>query len=121
MLRLALIGGAEDSARYARLAPRLRGGRVTAVVDGASASVDALLRARSEVFDAVVICSSVPLDAALCRRAAEAGKHILLESPLTLSSTAAREIVAACAGVRLMFGQELRFLPALRTVKETLD
>jgi myo-inositol 2-dehydrogenase/D-chiro-inositol 1-dehydrogenase len=139
MLRLALIGCPDCSARYITLATRLRGGCFTAVVQAdaraarsAALALDAaawadnfdtLLRDHGHAFDAAVICCAAGSDVPLCRRAAEAGKHLLLGGMLALSATAAQEIIAACAtaGVRLMVGQTFRFLPALQAVKESLD
>src|SRR5205814_353537 len=95
MLRLALVGGPDDAERYARVAPRVRGARLTAVVGRdardarrAALALDAgvwsddfgaLLSAHVADFDAVIICRPGRSHAPLCRHAAAAGKHVLLE------------------------------------------
>jgi myo-inositol 2-dehydrogenase/D-chiro-inositol 1-dehydrogenase len=138
MLRLGLIGCPDSTAAYARAAGRLRG-RFVAVADGdiqtaraAAQALDAeiladsletLLHEDATAFDAVVIHDPSRFHAPLCQRAAQAGKHLLVEGPLAPSAGAAAEILTACAsaGVRLMAGQAFRFLPALQVVKARLD
>ncbi len=141
MLRLALIGCSDDTAPSVRVAPRLRGGRFTAVADrdariarstaaalGASVwsdSLDALLSEHPSAFDAVILRVADRFLAPLCQRAAAAGKHILAGGgPLAESpGHVKKELLPACqrAGVRLMVGQTLRFVPSVRAVKEALD
>lgn len=129
MIRLALVGWWLN----ARRAARLRGGKITAVVDadagtaerasralGATIwadSLDRLLSDHGGEFDAVV----GPGQDQSSQAAAAARKHILASMP---SSTGlAADLVAACAGagVRLMAAHRCRFLPGVRTVKESLD
>src|SRR5687767_3517258 len=97
MIRLALIGCAEDVAQYGRIAPRLRGGRFTAVASwdaravrcialelGAEVcadSLEALLTDHTAAFDAIVLLSTHNVHAPFCQRAAKAGKHLLLDNP----------------------------------------
>ena len=135
MIRLALIGNADDVAAHARVAPRLRGGRFTAVAcgDAGAAQVlgaaawsddfDTLLSRHGADFDAVVLRHGGRPDASLGRRAAAAGKHVLAESPLASSAEDASAVLGACAAasVRLMVGQVTRFFPSLRVVKDGLD
>jgi predicted dehydrogenase len=135
MLRLALIGCREGTC-YARLAVRLRGGSFTAVVNGDASTAqrtalalgadvwldnfDGLLSEHAAKFDAAVIHWAGPFPALLCRRTAEAGKHLLVEGP---PGSCDSEVVAACAraGARLMVGQSFRFLPSIQAVKASLD
>ncbi len=139
MLRLALIEGGDGASPYPLIAPRLRGGRFTAVVArdaerarstatsiGAeiwTAGLDQLLAEQAGAFDALVLHSPEGLQEQLCRLAAAAGKHVLADMPLADSRDAALRIISACreAGVRLMVAQASRFSPALQTVKESLD
>src|SRR5207253_3074110 len=74
-------------------------------------------------FDAVVTLSPDSSQAPLCRRAAAAGKHLLLDSPQNSFGNAFEGVSAACAsaGVRLMVGQVSRFLPSMQAVKASLD
>src|SRR4051794_9840702 len=115
MLCLALIGSAEATAAYSRVARRLGGGtRVVLQEDPVS---------WGGAFDAVVLCVPVQDRAALCRQAAAAGKHVLVENPLALSAAAAAEAINACnkAGVRLMVAQAFRYLPALQVIRASLE
>jgi predicted dehydrogenase len=64
--------------------------------------------------DAVDVCTPPDQHAPLVRTAIEAGKHVLVEKPFTLSLAEARELVAAAdrARVTLMVAQNQRFLPS---------
>ena len=139
MLRLALIGGSHVGGPYGRIAARIRNARFTAVADrdagvaertarmlGAETwtdGFDKLLSGHSAAFDAALIHSTNRSHELHCRSAAQAGKHILVESPLALSSKAAQSVLDECSrsGVRLMVGQAARFWPSVQTVKENLD
>ena len=57
------------------------------------------------------------------KRAADAGKHVLCEKPLTLTSKHAREVAAHCAdrGVLLMEAFMYRFHPAWAAVRGLID
>ncbi len=138
MIRLALIG-CGDAASYAAVSSRLSGAAVTAVADAdpgaaaaargalgvlaSGASIDDLLAAHGDSFDAVVIDSQAQSHAQLALKAARAGKHVLVETPIALSSEEADAVVDAAmkSGVRLMAGNLARFAPAGATVREALD
>src|SRR4051812_2332163 len=64
-------------------------------IDQAFSSLDALLGAD---IDAVYISTTNELHLEQAIAAARAGKHVLCEKPLALSSADALEIVAACRG-----------------------
>ena len=139
MLRLALIGGSHLGEPYGRIAARIRNARFTAVADRDAAiaertarllgaetwtdGFDKLLSGHAEAFDAVLIHSTNRSHELHCRIAAQAAKHILVDSPLALSSETAESVIAQCnrSGVRLMVGHVARFWPSLQTVKESLD
>lgn len=55
--------------------------------------------------------------------AAEAGKHVLVEKPITVGLEAADAVIAACKrnGVKLCVCEPARFDPAVRTTKELID
>jgi len=59
----------------------------------------------------------------LVRRCAAAGKHVLLEKPLEISTARAEELVAACraAGVTLGVVLQHRFRPSGLRLREVLD
>lgn len=52
-------------------------------------------------------------------KAAAAGKHIIIEKPLTITLEEADEMIAACkkAGVKLMYAEELCFAPKYERVR----
>ncbi|MDI6029530.1 Gfo/Idh/MocA family oxidoreductase [Corticibacterium sp. UT-5YL-CI-8] len=75
-------------------------------------SVDTILNDPSVEAVAVFSPANTHLDIAL--RCAEAGKHILMEKPLDISTVRAEELVAACRKARVKLGVVLqhRFRPA---------
>lgn len=83
-------------------------------------SLDAVLSDRS--VDAVLILTPPNTHLDLVRRAAAAGKHILLEKPLEISTERALELVRVCraAGVTLGVVLQHRYRPAARKLAEIL-
>jgi predicted dehydrogenase len=89
--------------------------QVCAAQFGARASSD--LWAAPNEFDAVLVCTSPHSHYEICRRALEAGKHVLCEKPFVLSSTQARElqglakssglVMAVCHVRRLFWNSKL--------------
>lgn len=76
------------------------------------ADLDAVWSDRS--IDAVTILTPPNTHLELVQRAAQAGKHVLLEKPLDISTARAQELVEACrkAGVKLGVTLQHRFRPA---------
>jgi UDP-N-acetyl-2-amino-2-deoxyglucuronate dehydrogenase len=87
----------------------------------ATTNADAFF-ARSDIH-IVSICTPSGTHAELGRRAAAAGKHVIVEKPIDVSLTAARALVAACqeSGVRLGVVLQNRFLPAVALIKRAID
>lgn len=85
-----------------------------------SDDLDAILT--DGTIDAVAILTPPNTHLELVRRAAAAGKHILLEKPLDISLERAEAIVAACndAGVALAIMLQHRFRPAGLTLADRL-
>lgn len=79
---------------------------------------DALLN--NQAIDVVDICVPTFLHEEYVVKAAKAGKHIICEKPLALSTDAVRRIRKAVdeAGVQLFVGHVLRFWPAYQTIKK---
>lgn len=140
MLRLALINGCQQKAgRYAQAVSRLRGVRFAAMVQPdamkrqeasqalgvpiAVESFDELLKSHSQDFDAIVVHGSVTKRAELAIRAAEAGKHVFVSSPLAVNSAEVDRIAGACESSRvvLVVGSHVRFRPSVIAVKLALD
>ena len=71
---------------------------------------------------AVAIASPHGMHAAQVSAAAEAGKHVFVEKPFTMTKASAEAAVAACrkAGVVLALGHNRRFLPAIAEMKAML-
>ena len=82
-------------------------------------SLDQVLSDRSVAAVLILTPPNTHLD--LVRRAAKAGKHILLEKPLEISTERALELVRVCrdAGVRLGVVLQHRFRPAARTLRRS--
>lgn len=87
-------------------------------IDSVEASGDELL-ARPDI-DAVFICSSTDTHVPLIRRAAQAGKHIFCEKPLSMDIARTEEAIEAVreAGVKLQVGFNRRFDHNFRRVRE---
>jgi predicted dehydrogenase len=83
--------------------------------------LDAILADRS--IDAVAILTPPNTHLDLVWRAAQAGKHVLLEKPLEISTGRAEELVEVCraANVKLAVMLQHRFRPAAMLLKKTLD
>jgi predicted dehydrogenase len=139
IIRLAVMDCGDRESEYLAVARRLRRARFTAAVSPASesarqtaeqlgiprfvGSLDELLEHHAEQFDAVLLEGNSARLEQDCRRAAEAGKHLLVNSPFELTHQTAANIAGVCrqSGVVLMLGQTSRFLPAFQTVKLVLD
>ena len=84
-------------------------------------SLDAILADKS--IDAVAILTPPNSHLELVKRCAAAGKHILLEKPLEITTARAVELVETCrrAGVTLGIVLQHRFRPAGMKLRELLD
>lgn len=73
--------------------------------------------------DAVVLCLPHDLHRDHTIRAAQAGKHVLVEKPMAMDEAEAREMVAAAEthNVRLSVGQSTRCFPAYQRAKALLE
>jgi predicted dehydrogenase len=73
-----------------------------------------------KAIDAVVIATETPLHYALAKAALKAGKHVLVEKPLTTSYAEAQELVALAEaqGLVLMTDHTFFYHPAIKLIKE---
>ncbi|MEA3399688.1 MAG: Gfo/Idh/MocA family oxidoreductase [Armatimonadota bacterium] len=129
-LLIGLIGGGNMGKSLARGVAACDDGRIVAVCDPAEGVAEATAAeiAEDQPVDAytelsemlqrddiasVIVAVPNYLHAELTRRAAEAGKHVFCEKPMALAVADARAMIEACdtAGVKLMIGQVLRYLP----------
>jgi myo-inositol 2-dehydrogenase/D-chiro-inositol 1-dehydrogenase/scyllo-inositol 2-dehydrogenase (NAD+) len=138
MIRLALIG-CQNAESYAAFVPRLKGAVFTAAADAdlglASAaqhelgtlaigqSLEELFSRFGDSFDAVVVDTPGLDRADIARQAVEAGKHLLVETPMAFSMGDADALIESSrlSKVKLMVGNLDRFGPVGQTVKEELE
>jgi predicted dehydrogenase len=73
--------------------------------------------------EAVVLATPVPTHFELARQALDAGKHVLVEKPMTWRAAEARELrdLVRAANRTLMVGHLLRFHPAVDKLRELID
>ena len=93
------------------------------LVDGARVYTDYRDVLALDEVQAVDICLPNYLHAPVAIAAAEAGKHILCEKPMTISMADAQAMIDAAekAGVTLMVRQSTRFIPPYSKVKQVVD
>ncbi len=73
--------------------------------------------------DGMVLATSAPTHFDLAQKALQAGKHLLVEKPLTLNAADARRLVDLAAEQRrvLMVGHLLEYHPAILHIKKMID
>jgi predicted dehydrogenase len=71
----------------------------------------------------IVIASTAPTHFALAKRALEAGKDVMVEKPMALTTADAAELarVADAGGRVLMVGHLMEYHPAVRTLRDLID
>jgi len=129
VVRVAVVGAGEWGRNHVRTFAQLRDSRLVSVCDLDEAKL-AAVRAqhpgvrttpsyddvvRDTSIDAVVLASFASSHFDQARRALEAGKHVLVEKPMTLQSRDAEELLrlATRAGRCLMVGHLLLYHPAV--------
>lgn len=136
MIKVGLLGAGGIGKVHARAYDRIAGARIVAVADlvrERASAVAAPLQARvyedwRPVLDdvdveMVDICLPTYLHEAAVVAAAQAGKHILCEKPVTLSLPLAERMLAAVAraGVHAMIAQVIRFWPHYLAIKKMME
>lgn len=73
--------------------------------------------------DVIDICLPNFLHAEATLKAAAAGRHVIIEKPLSITLEEADEMIAACkkAGVKLMYAEELCFAPKYERVRQMVN
>ena len=130
--RLALAGCGYWGSKHARILHAADGVDELVLVDSREDRLRSLTRsykvsrcypaleAALEHVDAVVVATPPSTHVALALAAIEAGKHVLVEKPLALTSAGARRLVSAAteAEVVLMVGHTFEYNPAVRKLAE---
>lgn len=124
MIRAGIVGLGFMGRRYAETLDQMQGVEVSALSDtrpdilgdvatgsGARAFADASEMVRSDEVDAVFLCTPEDAHAEIAVEALEAGKHLLIEKPVThdLASADAVSRAGQSSGSTLMVGHILRF------------
>ncbi|HVK09020.1 MAG TPA: Gfo/Idh/MocA family oxidoreductase, partial [Gemmataceae bacterium] len=78
---------------------------------------------RDPTVQGVVLATIAPTHHGMARRALEAGKHVLVEKPMTLTLADAHDLqaVAAARGRVLMVGHLMEYHPAIPAIKGLID
>ena len=130
--RLALVGCGYWGSKHARILHAADGVDELVLVDSREDRLRSLTRsykvsrcypaleAALEHVDAVVVATPPSTHVAFALAAIEAGKHVLVEKPLALTSAGARRLVSAAteAEVVLMVGHTFEYNPAVRKLAE---
>jgi 1,5-anhydro-D-fructose reductase (1,5-anhydro-D-mannitol-forming) len=134
-VRWGLIGASTIARQFMIGAIRAEGGEVAAVMsssadraatyakeNGIPAAFAGLEDILAADIDAVYISTTNELHLEQALAAAKAGKHVLCEKPLALTSAGAREIVAACkkAGVVMGTNHHLRNAGSHRAMRDAI-
>jgi myo-inositol 2-dehydrogenase/D-chiro-inositol 1-dehydrogenase len=135
-INLGLIGLGEMGKIHLRNCIYLNGAKLVAVSDVSAKSLRVAKRAGiKKVYsdynkllddpriDAVIISLPTFLHAPVAIKAAECGKHILVEKPLARNSNEGLSITSAATrhGVKLMVGYPMRFMPQFVGLKRSLE
>jgi predicted dehydrogenase len=132
--KLAVVGVGAWGVNHVRAFARSKGAEVVAVCDPVAAARERALalapRARPEehferilddpAIEAVVLATPAVAHAEMARAALAAGKHVLVEKPLALSTADAASVVAAAeaAGKTLMVGHLMLYHPAVDRLRK---
>ena len=131
-LRIALVGCGYWGSKHARVLHSAEGVAEVVLVDGQEDRLRNLsrtyktarcfpsLRPALADVDAVVVATPPSTHVDIALTAIRAGKHVLVEKPLALTSAGARtlERAAADVGVHLMVGHTFEYNPAVRKLRE---
>src|SRR2546428_3993344 len=136
-VRVAVVGAGEWGINHVRTFAQLREAHLVSVCDldgsrlqqvrtqysgvGTTTDFDDVLKDPS--VEAVVLASFAAQHFGQARAALEAGKHVLVEKPMTLKAAEAEDLVrlARRAGRCLMVGHLLLYHPAVTKMKTLLD
>ena len=136
MIRLAVVGCTGTAQQYVAAAPRVGGASFVATVDGnlelarstaarlgatfSAPNLTELLERHGDEVDAVLIHSENRSHLPDALAALKSQKHVLVDTPLALSSSDAEQIISAAEteSVCLMLGEAERFQPSIQVVHD---
>jgi len=137
LVTVAVIGGGGWGKNHVRNFHQIASCRLKAVCDlneevlakhraaygGIATTADAASIFGDDEIDAVVIATDAPSHYRLVCEALAAGKHVLVEKPMTLAGTEAEDLIrrAEAAGRVLMVGHLLEYHPCVTQLKELVD
>jgi len=136
-VRVAVVGAGEWGRNHVRTFAQMKGARLVAVCDLDDARLEAVRAQypgvttttryeeilRDASVEAVSIASFASEHFEQARQALEAGKHVLVEKPMTLRAAESEELVrvAQRTGRRLMVGHLLLYHPAVIKMKHLIS
>ncbi len=135
-LNVAVIGCGVWGVNHARVYSMLPGVKLAAISDidaqrakyasdlyGTKGFTDTLKVLETPEIDAISICTPTCTHEYIASKALDAGKHVLVEKPMTDKVSEARQLIIAAErqGVNLMVGFVERFNPAVKETKRLVD
>jgi len=134
-LRVGVVGCGYWGSKHVRVLAGLAGVAGVAVIDREAEIRDALAAAFPAVrcfaeldaalphIDALIVATPPTSHAAVALKAIEAGKHVLIEKPMTRTVAEAQKLEreARRRGVVLMAGHTFEFNPAVRELRRRID
>jgi len=136
MIKVGIVGAGFMGEMHANCHNAAKGGKLVAVCDVRKGNATKLAEmAKAEVYtdydkmlaesgvDMVDICLPTHMHCDATVKAAKAGKHVLCEKPIALTTKDADKMIAACkkAGVQFMIAQVIRFWPEYQLLKQYVD
>lgn len=135
-MNFAIIGCGFIAKKHAASIEKIEGAKLVAVMDkieinmefyneeyGATAYTDVEEMFAKEEIDIVSICTPTGLHAPLAIQAANAGKHIILEKPISLKLDEADKIIEVCRknNVKLSIVHPNRYRPVVQALRKMMD
>ncbi|MFL5735303.1 MAG: Gfo/Idh/MocA family protein [Chloroflexia bacterium] len=133
-LGVAVIGCGYWGINYVRVMTELSGSRVVVICDqrmerlrevgqrfpNAKLTTDISEALQTEGVAAAVVCTEAKSHHGVVRSCLEAGKHVLVEKPITTTASDARDLIdlADANGVTLMVGHTFLYNPGVTKIKE---
>lgn len=137
MVGIAVVGAGNWGKNLVRNFATSKGGELKYVVDlsdktrqsmtlqypKAQVTDDAAKAFADPAVGAVVIAVDAPYHYKIAKAALQAGKHVYVEKPLTLSASDSKELVdlAEAKNLKLMVGHLLEYHPAVNYMKDMID